>query len=104
MAVPGNPVYRLFVRNNNAIFLPFFIRKIYVHPVDNVFYLRFPFGEILWMFHHIPGAGHGVYLSLAPFANVFKKWPPLIILNGIFFEPGQYFIRSRFISGHMAFL
>src|ERR1700685_1648190 len=102
MAVSGNRVNGLFVANDYPVFLPLLISKIYMYPLNNTFYLRFPFREILWMFHHISGAGHGVYLCLAPLAYIFKEWPPLIILNRIFCKPGQYFTGGRFIFSHLA--
>src|SRR5229473_641212 len=104
MAICRNRIYRLLVGNYYTIFPPFFIRKIYMYPIDNIFYLCFPFREILWVFHHIPGAGHSVYLCFAPLTYVFKKWPPLIILYRIFFKPGEYLGGGFFISSYIAFI
>src|SRR6201996_5890589 len=104
MTIARNGINRLLVGNDHTIFPPFIIRKICVYPIDNIFYLWFPFREILRVFHHIPGAGHSVYLCFAPFTYVFKKWPPLIILYGIFSKPCEYLCGGYFISSRIALI
>ena len=104
MAVARFGIDRLFVGDDHSIFFPLFVIEVGMNPVDDGSYLCLPFRKILGMLHHKPGAGHGIDLGLAPFADVFKKRPPPVIAYRVLFEPGQYFIHGGFIGRRFSLL
>ena len=105
MTIAGDTVSCLFIDNSNTVLFPFFITKFLIDPIKYLFYLLFPVGKVFRVFHHEFGKSDRVDLRITPAGNVFKKRPPLVVLQWKILHPSQDLVKGllvqlRFTSLH----